>query len=337
MLRNKEFRQFSVLYAFMAAAGIIVGFVINTAAGALMMVAAVAFGTAFFVFTKARYKSLAQISDEIDMVLHNAERLYIGESAEGELSILQSEITKMTLRIREQNDALKKEKKHLADSLADIAHQLRTPLTSVNLILSLLAGSRDEEEQKAFIREMEELLARMDWLLTSLLKISRLDAGIVEFQTALIEVDSLLSAALRPLLIPMDLHNIKLQMDVPKGIYIQGDFGWISEAIQNILKNCMENAGESGRIEITCMDNPLYTEITIHDSGAGFGQKDIPRLFDRFYRGKCTKEAGYGIGLALCKMIITRQGGTVTAKNHVKGGAVFAVRFGTADKLVCKQ
>ena len=108
---------------------------------------------------------------------------------------------------------------------------------------------------------------------------------------------------------------------------IQGDIGWLTEAIQNILKNCMESVGENGKIEVACTDNPLYTEITIHDSGAGFEKEDLPRLFDRFYRGKNENASGYGIGLSLCQMIITRQGGTITARNHPEGGAVFAIRF----------
>ncbi|MVB10271.1 Sensor protein KdpD [Caprobacter fermentans] len=260
-------------------------------------------------------------------MLHNADRLYISESDEGELSILQSEIKKMTLRIREQNDAMKKEKEHLADSLADIAHQLRTPLTSVNLILSLLENNPDESERKTLIRETKELFAQMDWLLASLLKLSRLDAGIVAFQNEWIDVDALVTAALHPFLISMELHHIALQTDVPKGTVIQGDSGWLSEAIQNILKNCMESAGDNGKIEISCDDNPLFTQIAIHDSGAGFTKEDLPNLFDRFYRGKNAGATGYGIGLALCKMIITRQGGTITAKNHPQGGALFAIRF----------
>ncbi len=327
MLRNREFRQFTILFALLAAATVSLGFIISTAAGILAVTSAAAYGTIFFVFTKAKYKSIARISDQIDLVLHNADHLYIGESDEGELSILHSEITKMLLRIREQNNALKKEKEYLADSLADIAHQLRTPLTSANLILSLLANNPDENKRKAFLREAEELLVRMDWLLTSLLKLSRLDAGIVVFQSEQIAVDALVGAALRPLLIPMELHNINMQINVPQGIDIQGDCGWLSEAIQNILKNCMESAGDNGKIEIICTDTPLFTEIAIHDSGAGFEKEDLPCLFDRFYRGKNTGMAGYGIGLALCKMIITRQGGTITAKNHSQGGAVFAVRF----------
>ena len=327
MLRNREFRQFAILFSLMAAFAVILGFTINTLAGILSIVSTAAFGATFFVFTKARYKKIAQLSDQIDLVLHNADRLDIDELDEGELSILQSEITKMTLRIREQNDALKKEKEHLANSLADIAHQLRTPLTSVNLILSLLNNTHDEKERKALMREAEELFAQMDWLLTSLLQLSRLDAGIVVFQNEQIDVNDLIYAALRPLLIPVELHGIDMQIDAPKGTIIQGDSGWLSEAIQNILKNCIESAGENGKIEINCEDNPLFTEIAIHDSGAGFEKEDLPHLFDRFYRGKNSNATGYGIGLALCKIIITRQGGTIKAKNHPQGGAVFTIRF----------
>ena len=327
MLRNREIRQFAILFSIMAAVVVALGFAINTAAGILVLISAAAFGAAFLIFTKARYKNIAWLSDQIDLVLHNADRLNIDEMDEGELSILHSEITKMLLRIREQNDALKKEKEHLANSLADIAHQLRTPLTSVNLILSLLENNPDENERKALIQETKELFVQMDWLLTSLLKISRLDAGIVMFQSELINVKDLISAALRPFLISMELHGIEARIDAPEGMIIQGDSGWLSEAIQNILKNCIESAGENGKIEIVCTDNPLFTEIAIHDSGAGLEKKDLPHLFDRYYRGKKTNTAGYGIGLALCKMIITRQGGTIAAQNHPQGGALFTLRF----------
>lgn len=327
MLRNKEFQKFSILFLLMAAVFSILGFVINIYAGILSIISSAVFGIVFFIFTKSRYKSIAKISDEIDLVLHNDDHLYIAESNEGELSILQSEIRKMTLRIREQNDALKKEKEHLADSLADIAHQLRTPLTSVNLILSLLENSHDENELKKFKREAEELLLQMDWLITSLLKISRLDAGIVVFKSEEINVNKLISTALRPFLISIELHNIDLQIHVEKGIVIHGDSGWLSEALQNIFKNCIESVGDNGRLQITCENNQLFTEIVIHDSGDGFKKEDLPYLFKRFYRGKNTDATGYGIGLALCRMIITRQGGTITAKNHVQGGAIFYIHF----------
>lgn len=327
MLRNREFKHFILWFALLAAVTVILGFNISPAAGILTVTAAAACGTLFVLFTRARYQSIARISSEIDLVLHNADHLYIGKADEGELSILHSEITKMTLRIREQNEALKRDKEHLADSLANIAHQLRTPLTSLNLIVSLLANNPEEEERRAFIRESEVLLLRMDWLITSLLKLSRLDAGIVVFQREEIAVDHLVHTAVRPFLISMELRNIDLKLDCPDGVTIQGDEVWLSEAVQNILKNCLESAGENGRLEIHCKDNLLYTGIVIRDSGKGFDPEEIPHLFDRYYRGKNPGAAGYGIGLALSRMIITRQGGSITAQNHPQGGAIFTLRF----------
>lgn len=327
MFRNKEIRQAAILYLTITCIFTIVGSMLCPAAGILELVSALLLGTVFNIFTKKRYQSIAQLSEQIDMVLHGAERLYISETDEGELSILKSEIVKMTLRIREQNEALKNEKKHLADSLADISHQLRTPLTSVNIILSLLEKNTDKKEQKTLLREAGELFGQMDFLLASLLKLSRLDAGIVVFKKEKIDISNLVSVSLRPFLISMELHNIQIQTDIPEGIEISGDFKWLSEAFQNMIKNSMESVGDNGKIKIACEDNPLFTQITFHDDGAGFEKEDLPHLFERFYRGKDADATGYGIGLALCRNIIMRQGGTVTAKNHPQGGAIFYVRF----------
>ncbi len=327
MFQNKEDRKIAILFLIITFIFTIVEFMVSPAAGILELVSAVILGTVFYIFTRARYNKIAQLSEQIDMALHNDEHLYISEADEGELSILQSEIVKMTLRIREQNDALRKEKKHLADSLADISHQLRTPLTSVNIILSLLEKNTDEKEQKTLIREAGELFGQMDFLLASLLKLSRLDAGIVVFKKGQIDISNLVSVSLRPFLILMELHNIQIQTDIPEGIEISGDFKWLSEAFQNIIKNSIESVGDNGLIKIACEDNPLFTEITFHDDGAGFEKEDLLHLFERFYRGKDADATGYGIGLAICRSIIMRQGGTVTAKNHPQGGAIFYVRF----------
>lgn len=327
MFRNKEIRQFAGLLAMITVLAGMAGFSINWNSGILILITAGVFCVVFLVFTKSRYHSIARISDQIDLILHNEDHLYISDSEEGELSILQSEIAKMTLRIREQNLRLKKEKEHLADSLADIAHQLRTPLTSVNLILSLLEGSQDIKERRRLQHEAEELLVRMEWLITALLKLSRLDAGIVSFKREQIDVDSLIYGSLRPLQISLELHDITVKTDIPERTEILGDADWLSEAVQNIVKNCMESAGDHGQIEIACEDTLLYTEITIHDTGRGFEREELANLFERFYRGKNSKAAGYGIGLALCKTVITRQGGIITAENHSGGGALFRIRF----------
>lgn len=327
MLRNKEVRFFIGLFGLLTLLLAGIGWRLQVFAGIMVLISAAVFGAAFFIFTQRRYQSLARLSNQIDLVLHNEERLLMEELQEGELSILQSEITKMTQRIREQNTALKREKAHLADSLADVAHQLRTPLTSANLSLSLLENTEDSKERKALVRETEELLLRMDWLLTSLLKISRLDAGVVVFQNEQVELTALVDRAVRPLAISLELRNIRVELDVPEGITITGDSRWLAEALQNILKNCMESLGTVGQIEIGCRDNPLFTELTIHDDGQGFQPADLPHVFERFYRGENENVTGYGIGLALCKLIVTRQNGTITAKNHPQGGALFCLRF----------
>ncbi len=327
MFRNKEFRQAAVICLLTGAGMTAWGFSISREAGIPVFLSGVVFWTVFYLLTRARYRSIARICEQIDLVLHNTDHIYISEAREGELSILQSEIMKMTMRIREQNAALIREKEHLADSLADIAHQLRTPLTAMNLTLSLLEHDPEETERRELLRETEELLVRMDWLVTSLLKLSRLDAGIVVFHYTQTDAGGLVTCALRPFLISLELHNLTVYTDVPEGIVIYGDKDWLCEALRNILKNCMESAGDGGVIRIACTDNPLYTALTIRDSGTGFSQEDLHYVFDRFYRGKHSGESGYGIGLALCRTIILRHGGTVTAKNHREGGAVFTIRF----------
>ena len=328
----------------------LIGFLISTEAGILALALSVVFGTAFFVFTRARYRKLAHFSKQIDRVLHGVDQMDLGDFQEGELSILHSEISKMTLYIREQNDNLKKEKRYLADSLADIAHQLRTPLTSANLILSLLARSSDEAERESSLYEVERLLLQMDWLVTTLLKLSRLDGGVVVFHREPLCISELMRSSLNVFAIPMELRNIIVRMDIPEDIVISGDARWLGEALSNILKNCVEHCGDGGTIEVSCSSNPLFTELTIHDSGSGFSEKDLVHVFDRFYRGQYAeraervnqaeqaehteqteqagyKTAGFGIGLALSKKIITEMDATITAKNHPNGGALFTLRF----------
>ena len=327
MLRNKELRRAALIHGALTLLLTSFGFALHPAAGVMALASSVILGAAFWCFTAARYRRIARLSEQIDLVLHNADRLLLTDGEEGELSILQSEITKMTLRIREQNDLLRQEKTLLADSMADIAHQLRTPMTSVNIILSLLSDEADAAGRETLLGESRELLARMDYLITALLGLSRLDAGVVVFQNAPVEIKTLVQAALRPLQIPMELHGIHVRTDIPAGVTVTGDAGWLSEALQNILKNCMESAGDNGGIDITGTDTPLYTELCVRDSGAGFPPDELPHLFKRFYRGRNSGATGYGIGLALCRTIVTRQGGTVTAKNHPQGGAVFTLRF----------
>ncbi len=327
MLRNKEVRLLVGVCSLIGGIGLVLGMLIAPTAALLILALCLALGIAFAVFTRARYRRIETLSDAIDQVLHNVDTLYISDAEEGELAILQSEIAKMTLRLQEQNNALRREKTHLADAMADIAHQLRTPLTSLNLTLTLLKKPQSDRERRALLYETSELLDQMDWQVNTLLKLSRLDAGMVTFNKEDVPVRMLVDTALRPFAISIDLHAIAVETNIPQDACIQGDLAWLVEAVQNIVKNCIENAGDDGCVTITCEDNLLYTELTLHDSGSGFDRETLAHVFDRFYRGKGQNASGYGIGLALCRTIVMGQGGTVSAKNHPKGGAVFALRF----------
>ena len=132
---------------------------------------------------------------------------------------------------------------------------------------------------------------------------------------------------LEPLEILMDIKDVQLSCNITDSICFIGDRLWSAEAISNILKNCIEHCEAGGNLEITSSENPIYTEIVISDNGEGFHEKDIPHLFDRFYRGSNAVKESAGIGLNLSRMIITKQNGTITAANKPSGGAQFTIRF----------
>ena len=234
----------------------------------------------------------------------------------------------MTIRLREQSEALAADKVRLSGAIADISHQLRTPLTSMNLALSLLsADGLSDERRLRLTRELSKSLRRIDWLIEALLKISRIDAGTVTFRCDPIDVGELLRRAAEPLMITMELRGQELGVHTSGGEQYCGDMQWSIEAIGNILKNCVEHTPAGGKIDIFACETALYTEIVVSDSGPGFAPEDIPHLFERFYRGKNADADSVGIGLALARTVISAQNGTVSAANGRNGGAVFTVRF----------
>lgn len=326
--RNQEIRKSLGFYLFLSVAISTSGFLISVASGILALCACLVFATAHFGTTYARYLDISKLSGEIDAVLHNKAALEITGYREGELSVLRDEIYKMTLRMREQMATLSSDKTYLSDSIADISHQIRTPLTSINLIVSFLQRPKLEDTRRlALSMELMSLLTRIDWLITALLKISKLDSGTANLKKDRVSVRELMNRATEPLAIPMELRDQKLLIQDEGDESFMGDLSWSKEAIGNILKNCMEHTPTSGRIEVGIAENALYTEIVISDSGEGFDPEDLPHLFERFYKGKNSSDQSVGIGLALARMIINEQQGTIKAENSIHGGAQFTLRF----------
>ena len=290
--------------------------------------AALLFG-GIYVYKMRKYKkSLRRLSGEMDRILHGSGELVLGSYEEGEISILRDEIYKMTVRLREQSETLTEDKEALADSLADISHQIRTPLTTLNLMTARMMQEGDDPEQRKWIlREMNRMLERIEWLITALLKISKLDADAICLEPADISMEGFLKKVMEPFEIQMDLRDQRCRIEGAEGMTFTADEAWTLEAVRNVVKNSLEYTPDGKALEISCVNNPLYTEISVCDSGPGIDPEDLPHLFDRFYKGKNAGSSSFGIGLALAQSIMSRQNGVIRAENRKESGSRFRIRF----------
>lgn len=323
---NKELRRGALAFLAGAIVFSLAGFFLSALCGWLLLAACAAMFGIYLATEYHRYRRLQKLSQGLDDLLVSGKPMAIREYDEGELSILANQIQKITLRLTEANEAAKADKIYLADSLADISHQLRTPLTAMNLTTTMLRNpDLTVEKRMELTGELRSLLTRTEWLVETLLKLSKLDAGTVKLARDSVRVKSLIARAAKPIAIPMDLRNQQLVINCTEETFT-GDLIWTAEAIGNILKNCMEHTPEGGTITITAQETALYTQIEIEDTGAGFDAKDIPHLFERFYKGSNASADSYGIGLALARTVITAQNGTVQAVNG-HSGAIFIIKF----------
>ena len=323
---NKELRLSLILLSAATAILTLIGVSLSVPAGVLLLIFGLAAIAIHLSTEYYRYRKLQKLSSDLDKLLIGGTPLPIREYNEGELSILANHIQKLTLRLTESAEAIKADKVYLADSLADISHQLRTPLTAMNLTTTMLRDPElSTEKRMELTGELRSLLTRTEWLVETLLKLSKLDAGAVKLAQDPVRVRNLIARAAKPIAIAMDLRNQKLIIHCAEETFT-GDLVWTAEAIGNILKNCMEHTPEGGTITVTAQETALYTQIEVQDTGAGFDVKDIPRLFERFYKGSNASETSYGIGLALARTVITAQNGTVQAANG-STGAKFVIKF----------
>lgn len=326
--RNQEVRSALLLFLLLAAAATGSAFLWDVRFGFFTLGASALFLLLHTAVTFRRYQRIRALSADIDRILHGSEpEIPLGAYKEGELGILQSEIRKMTVRLREQKLQLQNDKVYLANLIADISHQLRTPLTTINLLVSFLREPElDTWRRIELSQELMQLLSRIDWLITALLKLSKLDAGTVSFKRETIPMEKLISQCTAPLLVPMELREQHLSVRAEGNF--TGDAAWTAEAVGNIIKNCTEHTPGGGRIEITGCENALFCEIVVSDTGSGIDAEDLPHLFERFYKGKTSDDNNFGIGLALARAIITAQNGTLKAENRTDTpGAVFTARF----------
>ena len=328
MLRNREVRVFLLSMCLIGLGGIVGAAFFSTA----IMVHVLSMSTLLIgcslIFTGWRYREIAKLSGYLRQISGGDYSLDVRDNVEGELSILKNNIYKVTIMLSEQGSLLQQDKTKLTNAISDISHQLKTPLTSMMMMADLLSDTKlPSVKRQEFTRTIRIQLERIEWLVSSLLKLSKIDAGTVLFKQDLIPVKRLLQRALEPVLIPMDIKEQTISLEGEETVSFVGDLNWSVEAIINILKNCVEHTAEGGVIAISFSENALFTEIIIADNGKGITKEDLPYIFKRFYKGKHANEDSVGIGLAMAHSIITHQNGDIEVRSKKGKGTQFRIKF----------
>ncbi len=304
------------------------GFLFSIRVALFVLVTSVLLAGCSFIFTRWRYREIEKLSGYLRKISSGDDSLDVRDNQEGELSILKNDIYKVTLMLSEHRSFLEKDKLTLTNALSDISHQLKTPLTSMMVMADLLSDSTLEESKRAeFTQHIRVQLERIEWLVSSLLKLSKIDAGTISFKKDKVVVRDLIQSVVQPVLIPMDIKEQTLSVSGDESVSFTGDLRWTAEAVINILKNAVEHTGEGGVISLSFSENPLYTEITIADNGDGIPKEDLPYIFRRFYKGKNASDDSVGIGLAMAYSIITSQQGDLEVRSEKGNGTVFSIKF----------
>lgn len=281
------------------------------------------------IYTSKRDKSLREINKYLDKVNNGNYELKIEENGEDEISRLRNELYKTTILLRESAENSEKEKTNLSNSLADISHQLKTPLTSIRIMLDNIEENpnMDEKTRNEF---MEEISRQIDWissLVVSLLKLAKFDAGSIVMQDKDINVKKLIDNVINNLAIMIDIKNIIIDEKIDEDVILRADYNWQLEALTNIIKNCIEHSKEDSSIKIEVENNSIFVKIKITDEGEGIAKEDISHIFERFYKSKQASENSIGIGLSLAKTIIEKENGYIKVDSELGKGTTFEIKY----------
>lgn len=279
-----------------------------------------------FIYNKKSNKEIKDITKLIENINNKIYSIDILSQNEGEISILKSEIYKTILMLKVDAEESKKKESALLDSIADISHQLKTPLTSISITLDNILDNdkMKKEEINKFLYLVQRQITDMNNLIVMLLQLSRFDADVVEFKKDNIKLLDLLNDIKDKLEVNLDIKNISLNIECDKDIKIIGDKKWEREAILNIVKNAIDHSRESSSVDVSVMTNEFYTKVIIKDNGDGINPKDIKHIFDRFYKSSNSK--GFGIGLNLAKTIVEKDNGYITVSSS-NNGTTFEIKY----------
>ena len=276
---------------------------------------------------KKKYKEINEVIKIIEEINNKNYSFKMKDINEEELSLLKNEIYKTTIMLNEISEISKKDKKELEESLEDISHQLKTPLTSILIMIDTLLDDEDMDQntREDFLRNMKREVMNINFLVKSILKLSRLDTNTVKFISKKESVKEIINEAILNVSLLSDLKNVKIETNLSDS-FINCDYKWQIEALTNILKNSVEHSYENNKVLIESSENNAYVKITFKDFGSGIAKEDINHIFERFYKGKDSDYDSIGIGLALSKSIIEKQNGKISVESG-ENGTTFKIKY----------
>lgn len=284
----------------------------------------------FFIINKSkRTKKINKIIELISKINRRNFEINIEDYTEDELSVLKQEVYKTSLMLRSEADNSLKDKLNLKDSLSDISHQLKTPLTSITIMIDNILDNEemDYKTRRRFLINIKREIVNINFLVQNLLKLSKFDANVVKFSREEVLIKDIINEAINKVSALSELKGVSIKVSGDKSASIKCDFMWEVEAISNIIKNSIEHIEKDGFVEINYTKNKVYSRILIRDNGSGINSEDLPHIFDRFYKGKNTNKDSVGIGLALSKSIIEKDNGSITVKSTPSIGTIFTIKF----------
>ena len=285
---------------------------------------------AYFLFALNRNeKEIKNMRVYIDEIAKTDYKIDIENMSESEMSNLKNEIYKIVLELKEKSENLAKDREKLSNYLSDISHQIRTPLMAISSMVDAIIANEDklDENIRKFIYEISRQLDQINWLVDNLLKMAQLDTKTVDFNKEDTNIRNLIEKIEKNMSIFLELKNQKLAINIDENIHALIDSKWMTEAIENIIKNCIEHSAENSKIQISAIQNPLFVQIEIKDNGSGISEEDLPRIFDKFYKGKGASNNSFGIGLSLAKSIIESQNGEIEVESEVSKGSTFRIKL----------
>lgn len=283
----------------------------------------------FFKYNHSESKKINEITKYIEEINRGNYKLNIEENTEDELSILKNELYKITIMLKEVAENSQKDKTTLKDSLSDISHQIKTPITSILIMLDNILSDENmpEDIKKDFIKDIKREIINIKFLVESILKLSKIDSNSIKFIKKEVFIKDIINEAVKNVSMLSELKNIEIIVSGDDSIKTICDLKWQVEAITNILKNCIEHSYENRKIYINYNQNNMYTELKIEDNGTGIDAKDLPHIFERFYKGKNSSSDSVGIGLALSKSIIESNNGYIQVDSELNKGTTFIIKY----------